>query len=229
MQVLDISISGSIVYIGCRAAVLKIPMNGSCAVPLGVLDPKSIDIVAWSFFGFAGQRPWDPSCFLVLACRDDSTFINLSSVVLCTHFGNRRVALTSTATLFSGEETSIVAKALVSALTPGNLAHFNALIPILYAGLDAILAGAEEGDLNIGRGVLPKTWLAYEIDFVPDCIIVRSPAGYACSPLTAVRFHGPGRAAAELTTDIPLNMQCADGVILSGNGRYVAARVIGAM
>lgn len=73
------------------------------------------------------------------------------------------------------------------------------------------------------------TWLADKIDFVPNSMIVRSPAGYAHSPLTAVRFRAAHRASVALTTEIPLDTQRADGAILSGNGRYVAARVIGAM
>ncbi|KQS79838.1 hypothetical protein ASG32_24580 [Methylobacterium sp. Leaf361] len=60
-------------------------------------------------------------------------------------------------------------------------------------------------------------------------MIVRSPAGYACSSLSAVRFQASRQAAVALTTAITLNAHCADGAILSGNGRYVAARVIEAM
>lgn len=229
MQVQDISISGAIVYIDRRTAVLKIPMRGSCAVPLGVLSPTSVDLIAWSFSGFTGQRVQDPSCFLVLACEEESTFSSLSSVTIRTHFGDRRVAMTSTTTPMSDEETSTVAKALVSALTPGNLAHFGPLIPFLRAGLDAILAEDEAGNPDVRCGDTAETWLAHKIDFVPDCMIVRSSTGYACSPLTAVRFHAARRGAVSLTTGIPLNTQRADGAILSGNGRYVAARVIGAL
>ncbi|MEE7448429.1 hypothetical protein MRF4_11680 [Methylobacterium radiotolerans] len=129
----------------------------------------------------------------------------------------------------TSEETSILAKALVSALTPHNLAHFGTLIPILDEGLDAIFAEAEAGDLDLRRGDSADTWLANTINFVPDCMIVRSPGGYACSPLTAVRFPASHRAGVALTTDIPLNAERADGAILSGNGRYVAARVVGAL
>lgn len=229
MQVPDISTSGSIVYIDRQTAVLKIPMNGSCAVPLRILDPTPVDLVAWSFSGFTGQRVRDPSCFLVLASQAESTFSTLSSIAIRTHFGDRRVAMTSTAAPLSGEETSIVAKALVSALTPGNLAHIGSLIPILGGGLDAIVAEAESGGVDVRRGDSADTWLADNIDFVPDCMIVRSPAGYACSPLTTVRFHASRRTAAALTTGVPLHAQRADGAILSGNGRYAAARVIGAM
>ncbi|XYD08915.1 hypothetical protein R1A27_28930 [Methylobacterium sp. NMS12] len=229
MQVPDISTSGSIVYIDRQTAVLKISMNGSCAVPLRILDPTPVDIVAWSFSGFTGQRVRDPSCFLVLASQDESTFATLSSVAIHTHFGDRRVLMTSAATPLSSEETSIVAKALVSALTPGILAHFGSLMPVLDAGLDAILAEAEASSLDVRRGASDEIWLVPKIDFVPDCMIVRSSTGYACSPLTAVRFHAARRGAMALTTGNPLNTERVDGAILSGNGRYVAARVIGAM
>jgi hypothetical protein len=229
MQVSDIPDSGSIIYIDYKTAILKIPMNGSCAVPLKILDPKSVDLIAWSFFGFRGQRVRDPSCFLVVACQDGTTFSTLSSVAVRTHFGDRRVAMASTATPMSREETYIVAKALVSSLNPGNLTYFDSLIPALNAGLDAILAEVEAADLEVRRGESVNTWLARKIDFVPDCIIMRSPAGYACSPLTGVRFHASRGAAVALTTGILLHAQRFDGAILSGNGRYVATRVIGAM
>jgi len=229
MQVPDISSFGSVVHIDRGTAVLKIPMNGSYAVPLGVLDPASVDLVSWSFYGFAGQRVTDPSCFLVLACQDGGTFCTLSSVSVRTHFGDRCVALTSGMAPLSRAETSIVAKALVSALTPGNLAHLCTLLPILDVGLDAILAESDAAAPNIRRGDSTNTWLTHKIDFVPDCMIVRSSAGYACSPLTAVRFHASHPAAVAFTTGISLNTQRADGAILSGNGRYVAARVTGAM
>lgn len=229
MQESDISIPGSIIYIAHKIAVLKISMSGSCAIPLGILKPKATDLIAWSFVGFSGRTVTDPSCFLILGCRDEDAFSDLSSVSVCTHIGNRCVDLTSESTGLTRAETSVVAKAVISALGPASLVHFNALIPILGAGLDTILADRAARDLSVTRGDSANVWLVRNIDFVPDCLIVRSSAGYTCSPITSVHFHAPHKAVMSLTTGVPLDTPSINAAILSGHGQYAAARVTGAM
>jgi hypothetical protein len=229
MKELDIESFGTIVRIAQQIALLKIPMNGSCAVPLEIANPKNIDIMAWSFVGFSDQIMTDPSCFLVLGCQDEGAFLDLSSMTLRTHIGNRRIALTSKSTPLSRADTLIIARAVVSNLGQGFLPHFGALIPLLGVGLDDILAKGTASDLTVKRGDSVDTWLAHRVDFVPDCVIVRSPDGYAYSDITSVRFNDPHTAIMTLVAGMPLSAQRADGAILSGNGRYVAARVIGAM
>ncbi|MET3411173.1 hypothetical protein [Methylobacterium sp. 1030] len=229
MKESDIESFETIICIAQQIALLKIPMNGSCAVPLGIVNPKNIDLIAWSFVGFSDQIVTDPSCFLVLGCQDEGALLDLSSMTLRTHIGNRRIALSSKSAPLSRADTLIIARAVVSTLGRGCLPHFGALIPLLRVGLDDILANGTASDLRVKRGDSVDTWLAHRVDFVPDCVIVRSPDGYAYSDITSVRLNDPHRAVMTLVADIPLNTQRADGAILSGNGRYVAARVIGAL
>lgn len=229
MQASEILIPGSIIYIDHLIAVIKISMGGSCAIPLGVLKPKAINIIAWSFVGFSGQTVTDPSCVLILGCQDEGAFFDISSVSVCTHIGDRCVDLTSKSTPLTRDETSVVAKAVISALGPASLAYFDALIPILGVGLDTILADRAACDLSVTRDDAADVWIARNIDFVPDCMIVRSPAGFTWGPITSVRFHAPHRAVMTLTTGAPLNTPSVNGAILSGHGQYTAAHVIGAV
>ncbi|MGN8096553.1 hypothetical protein [Methylobacterium sp. 22177] len=229
MQVPDISIFGSIIHLDNQFAIVQIPMIGSCAVPLEIRYPKAVDLFAWSFTGFSGQKITDPGCILFLASQNTDGFSDLSSVSLRTHTGDRHVILNPIYAPVSYDKISIAAMAFVSALGSKSVPKFDALMPILKPGLDAILTKTESNDLDIRRGYSADTWLVNKIDFVPDCMILRSPAGYACSSLSAVRFQASRQAAVALTTAIPLNAHRADGAILSGNGRYAAARVIGAM
>ena len=143
--------------------------------------------------------------------------------------GDRCVNLTLKSTPLSRSETSAVAKAVVSALGPESLAHFDALIPVLGAGLDTILADGTASDLSVTRGDSADIWLARKLNFVPDCLIVRSLTGYTCSSILSVRFHTPYKAVMTLTTSGPPDLQSVNGAILSGHGQYAAARIIGAM
>jgi hypothetical protein len=229
MRASKILSSGSIINITDQVAVIEIPMNGSYAIPLEIIEPRGADIMAWTFVGFSGPGATDPSCLIVLAARDKGVFVDLLSVTICTHTGDRCVAMTPRSTPLSRVETSVVAKTIVSSLRSESLTHFSALIPILGAGLDTILADEAESAVSIRRGDSTDAWLVHRIDFVPNYIILRSSAGYACGPITSVRFHAQNRAVMTLTTGVPLDIQSVSGSILSGPGQYVAARFIEAI
>lgn len=229
MRAPNILISGSIAHVDQRIAVLRISMNGSGAIPLKIMEPEAVDLVAWSFVGFSERKIMDPSCILVLGCRDSGAFDNLSSVSVCTHVGDRCVTLTSGPTPLSRDEASVVAETVTSSLDPNWLEHFSALIPLLSAGLDTILTDSMSSALSIRRSESADAWLINGIDFIPNCVIVRSMAGYTCSSITSIRFDAHKRAAITLTASLPLDTQSINGAILSGQGRYAVARVAGAM
>lgn len=229
MRVLDTSTSGSILYAGHQIAILSIPMNGSCAIPLKILGPKAVDLIAWSFVGFSSYKSVDQSCFLVLGCQDECNFSSISSVSVRTHVGDRSVILGSRSTPLSRAEASAIAKAVISALEPRNFEHFRALIPILKEGLDTIFNGGIASNLSIKHGDSDDIWRAQGINFVPDCMILRSTDSYECSLIASIRFFAFQRAEITLPISHLRNTHSVNGAILSGHGRYEALRVIGAM
>jgi hypothetical protein len=226
MRQLDAPSDGSVISISRQAAILKIPMNGSYAVPLKVLDPNHIDLITWCFAGFSGRKIVNPSCFLILGGRDEGALSDLSSISIRTHFGDRHSSLTSRLTPLSATESSLIANAFISSLGPMGHPYFNALVPILSAGLDAILANGAPSSLSITRSDSTGTWLADGIDFIPDYAIVRSKVGYACIPIISVRFQAPHRAVITLTADGLFDTQSVSRAILSGHGRYAATCVV---
>lgn len=217
---------GSVISIGCQAAILEIPMNGSYAAPLEVLDPSHIDLIAWCFTGFSSQKIVDPNCFLILGSRDEGALSDLSSILFRTHFGDRHTILASRSTPLSAAECRSIAEALISSLRPIGHSYFNALAPILSAGLDEILVNSAPSSLNYMRSHATVTWLVDGIDFIPDYAIVRSNAGYACSPVTSIRFQAPHRAAITLTADSLFDTHSVSRAILSGQGRYATFCVV---
>ena len=226
MLSLDDPAHGSILNISRQAAILEISMNGSYAVPLEVLDPNHIDLIAWCFAGFSGRKIVDPSCFLILGARDEVALSNLSSILIRTHFGDRRTSLASRSTPLSAAESSLIANAFISSLWPLGHLYFNSLAPILSVGLDAISVNGAPSSLSITRGDATVTWLVDGIDFIPDCAIVRSKVGYACRPITSVMFQSPHRAAITLIADGLFDTHSFSRAILSGHGRYLATCVV---
>ncbi|WP_331298611.1 hypothetical protein [Methylobacterium oryzae] len=229
MQTLDNSKPGFIAHIAPRTVVLKILMAGSYATPIRIIHPIDVDLITWSFFGFSERQISDPSCLLVLSCQEERTFFSIPSIVVRTHICDQHIVLSSTPIHLSHAEMSCIAKAIVSSLKPEILTNFDALIPILSADLDAILQDCATGDFTVRISDRTDIWVVNGLDFVPDCVIVRLLNGYACSSIESVRFHAARRATITLTTSVPMSDQSVSRVILSGNGRYVAARVIGAM
>lgn len=221
--------SATLVHFKDGIAVLRIPMHGSCAIPLDVIKPKATDLLMWSFAGFAGQGLADPVSLVVLGCPSGIRLGGDADITIQTHTRELELKLAAQPVPLTPDEIGILAQAVIVSLTSTNAHRLAALFPLLADGLDACMAQAS-GPALIQRGRDPGTVIASGLDFVPEALLLRTQDGYACAAVKSLRIRSGVQASLVLTfassdAFTGLGDAASECAILTGHGRHTTARV----
>lgn len=221
--------AGSIAHIADGIAVLRVPMRNSYAIPLEILVPCCVDLLAWCFVDFDKSDDFPAHCLLVVSCSSDFDFRHCSSVTLRTHIRDRLIRLLEAPVPLSSGETLVLAQAVLAAVAPNTVHRLAALLPALAPELDAICADSSAScDCELVWSENAGAPVAVGLDYVPTCLIARESGGYTYAVVEAVRMRAGPRAAMKLTLASPLDLRRPGDAILIGSGRYGVARIAGA-
>lgn len=224
MQDIRNTVSESLAYTNGKLVVVRMPMTGSYAIPLMVRHPKCAKLLAWSFLDFSGENSANPSCLLVIQLSSSASLDKKFSLTIGTNFADRHLYLGDRFDPLSQRETSILSRLLLETIDPGNANSLGPLLPALTPELDNICASEAICELTCLNDA--SEFVAAGLNFVPNCIVVRTSSGYVCAPLKAVRIHAGGRTALTPFSTLPIGECGVGGAILSGNRQFAVARII---
>lgn len=223
---------------GRSYAIVRVPMGGSCAIPLDVTNPSDVSLLTWAFVGFAGSASANPACLMILEGTTEHAFQAGRAITVRAHIRDLTVVLSDHQAGLSDEESALAAEAAIGALSPANAHRFAPVLGLLAPGLDTLVPapGAPEVGGPDGAGDLTLT----PCDFVPEYLLARTRTGYLCMPIDTVRVRSGSPVSAVMTLVSPGDLGKGDPVqgepssrdlgrydraILIGHGRHVAARI----
>lgn len=219
----DASKEATLAHRGHRVTVLRLPMGGSCAIPLAVTAPANVTLLSWAFAEFNMRPSTNPVCLMVLGGQAAEHLTPGGVIAVRTHIRDLRIALAETPVPLSESELAIIAKLLLAALAPANVDGFTALLPLLAPAIDAI--AGETGGLEASTADAGGRLTAIGLDFVPQHLIVRTLTGYVNRPIDGVRVRTGSRMAVDLMLTRSSGNDRFDLAILIGTGRYVVCRI----
>lgn len=225
------AVTGRIFTIGARAAVCVLPLPSSMPIPLDVIRPAAVDLLTWAFVGLGEDGPGARArCLLALVARDAEARARLvreGHLTLAMHFRELPVALTQAApdALPAPDELRVLARAVLSAVTPETIAALSDLAPLVGRSAADLPIDDEAPELTLcgnGRGasLLGKT--------VPNYLLTRSGDDLTLARVAAARLRFGRQPRSDLTLDPlwgPGPGPAIDGAILLGSGSFTAARV----
>ncbi|TXN42526.1 hypothetical protein [Methylobacterium sp. WL7] len=215
----------SVVLVHGQVAVLRISMEASSAVPLEILSPSNIEILTWAITGFSGDRSACPCCLLVLRPLHSDFLGDFSSISVRTHIHDRTFRLHAEPALLTAGEILVLTRAVIAAIEPRNAGSLQLLLPVIAPALDAICLETDERQLTRPDS-RTGTVVASGLDFVPFSLIARAAAGYVCEFIQSAKVRTGPEVKIAMTLRAPVDVGGADTVLLVGNGRHAAARII---
>ena len=216
----------SIGFSNGHVAVLRVPMGSSQAIPVGISSPQAIELLTWCFYNFEPESLSGPYSLLVLGIESDGYLMEHSRLAVRTHFGERLVGIAGVNAPLSEKEITVLARAVLTAIDAKSALSLSMLFPVLASEFDVICATPICADLA-------QTSRADQIavtgnDFIPELVIARLWSGYTYHRVKSLQIRSGLRVTSLMTLDPPLHLARLKGAILTGTGRHMVARFIGA-
>lgn len=223
MQVQPNILVASLAHKAAQIAIIRIHLNGSCAIPLKILEPSNFDLLTWAFCNFSETLPSTPSCLLVIDCGAASSIECLSSIMLRTHVGDVLLKFIDQTDALSKTEIGTLAQAVIAAIRPNNIDLLALLAPTIGSELDAFSEPANDCELRYSIG--GSLVVASGIDFVPGYLIAGTADGYTFFRVANVRMRAGVPVKMTLILASPLGAGAIARAMLIGDGRHTSARI----
>lgn len=219
---------GSVAHVANEVTILRIPMDGSCAIPLELSSPEFVELLTWCFVDFDAEADLPSRCLLIVHCSKHVDFWHGSSITVRTHIVDRHIRLLEAPVPLSSREVVVLARAILAAIAPDTVHRLAALLPVLASVLDEICAASSSScDCELIGSKDLRAPVVVGLDYVPTCLIVRLSGEYTYVVVEAVLMRVGPRITMTLTLASPLDLRCPGEAILVGGGRYSVARIAG--
>lgn len=204
--------------------VVRVPTNGSNAIPLEIILPHHSELITWSFANRSTEPTPDLECLLIVKHHLAGKLNSQTLFCIRTHFRDRHLRLADKPTSISFDEAFVLSNAVISVIGPRNAHRFGSILPIISPGLDAICAAGSD-DFQLAPSNRADSIIVTGLNFIPTCMIARAPADYIYLDIAAIQVRAGKQAAMTLTMRTPPDICRLDKLILIGGGRHAAARV----
>lgn len=208
---------------GKFCAIVRLPIGGSCNIPLDVNSPADISLLTWAFVDIGGNASVDPACLMILAGTTADALRVGCTITVRAHIRDLTLVLSESQVDLSREERALVAKAVIRALSPSNAHRFAPVLSLLTPDLDAIMPAP--GAPKIASLDVAGNLTLRHCDFVPEHLLARTEKGYLCLPIDTVRANSGSPVTAVVTPASLRGLGRYDRAILVGRGRHVAVRI----